>query len=342
MMQSFVDNKYLLHFFNALLKSDRFSNEAEIREEILSFFKSKTNISLEADFETMLNNLDKKSVQIVLTLINKLTTGRNGTTIKTKCGNTFRELKRVEVYSKLKNPFASFWLGNSYNHSLDKYSKANPYYFLSNDDDLNKWKEMSKTKSFYVGPKNNSNSIDSLKDWSQLSTFSHPFKDIIISDRYCLKDKVGIKLNIIPIIQNLAEKTSKIENIIFFTGFNELINNSISDAYELIKGQLDEIKINYTNLIIYHSNLTPHTRCIITNNFFIKSDDSLDYFNSNGKYKTKGSLLTIAPVFKINKSEFNDLIYTWSNILNNSRDEMKYGNVSNNFLDLISRDLVTT
>lgn len=48
-MQSFLDDKYLLHLFNSILKSDRFSNEADLYKEILSFFKGKTSISLESD-----------------------------------------------------------------------------------------------------------------------------------------------------------------------------------------------------------------------------------------------------------------------------------------------------
>src|SRR5690606_18737697 len=195
------------------------------------------SISLESDFETIINNLDKKNVQVVLTLLNKLTTGRNGTTIKTKQINKFRNLKRVDVYSKLKSPFASFWLGNTYNHSIEKYSTLNPYYFLSANNDIYLWKEMSKSKSFYISPNGDNQANDVLNNWSGLKQFSHPLKDIIINDRYCLKDKVGIKLNIISIIENLVTKESQIENIILFTFPNELINNSIKESYEFFKEQ---------------------------------------------------------------------------------------------------------
>jgi hypothetical protein len=335
-MQSFIDDKYLLHLFNSILKSDRFSSEADLYKEILSFFKGKTSISLESDFGTMINNLDKKNVQVVLTLLNKLTTGRNGTTIKTKQTNKFRDLKRVEVYSKFKSPFASFWLGNTYNHPIEKYSKFNPFYFLSPEDELIKWQKMSKHESFYISSTSNKDFDDVLTDWSKLKTFSHPSRDIIINDRYCLKDKVGIKLNIIPIIENLVTKESQIENIILFTYPNELINNSIKESYEFFKEQLDEKEVNYRNLIVFKSYATPHSRRILTNNFFIKSDDSLDYFNAGGRHKTKGSLLSISPIFEANKSEIKDLVNIWANISINSSDEMKFGSVSTSILDLMS------
>ena len=335
-MQSYIDKKYMVHFFESLMKvSGSFSDEEDKRRDILKFFKGKTDMFLDSDFNAIIDKIDKPYQNVILNLINQLTTGRNGTNIYTKQNNSFRNLKNIDLYSKLKQPFASFWLGNKYNHTTEKYTHKNPYYFLTTEDDLSKWESFSKSKTFYIGPNANKKSFDVLSSWNQLSAFSHPFKDIIISDRYCLMDSTGIKENIIPIISNLSEKTNRIENIIFFVKPDKLFNQSLKQTHELLSANLLEKKIS-TNIIIYKSNKTPHDRFIITNNLFIKSGDSFDYLNKDHSYKTKGTTLNISPIFEANKEEVTSLLKTLKEILSGSQPNMHYGNKSKNIIDLFS------
>lgn len=331
-MQSYIDEKYFVHFFESLWNSERFSKESEIREYMLNFLKNKTDVLIDSDFSKVLNQIDPVYKGEVSTIINKFTTGRNGTSINSNQQNKFRDLKNVNIYCKIKQPFVSFWLGLKYKHPIDKYRKINPYYFLTDKDDIEKWRSFSKTKTFYIGSKSDINSNDVLSSWNQLSSFAHPFKDIIISDGYCLKDNVGIKENIIPIIDNLSNKVNKIENIIFFVKPGNLYKYSIQETYNLVRDLLDKIKIS-SNLIIYQSNKTPHDRYILTNNFFLKSGDSFDYFNTDKTYKTRGTSLTITPIFNSNKSELNNLINALVNISSNAREDMFYGIKSKNILD---------
>ncbi len=335
MMQSYIDEKYMVHFFESLAKTtNSFTDEEDNRREILKFFKSKTNVLIDSDFSSVLNQIDPNNKQVISTLINYLTTGRNGTNVYSKQHNKFRDLKNVNIYSKIKKPFVSFWLGNKYKHPIDKYRDANPFYFLTDKDDIEKWSDFSYTKTFHIGSKSNKNLDDVLTSWDQLSSFAHPFKDIIINDGYCLKDNTGIKENMIPIVKNLSSLKGLVENIIFFVKRGELYKNSIKETYDTVRDLLDENKIS-SNLIIYQSNKTPHDRFIITNNFFLKSGDSFDYFNPNNGYKTRGTTLSVSPIFNVNKSELNNLFQILINISSTASEDMVCGKKQKSILDLL-------
>lgn len=333
-MTSYIEDKYLVHFFNKLAKSERWSEEGDIRTQILDYLKSKTNITLNSDFSCVLDGIDQSSKPVITTLINNLTTGRNGTTIKTKESNTFRDLRRQEIYSKLNLSFASFWLAqDSLKHTIDKYEQSNPYNFYTTENEIEKWKTTAHKKEYYVGPTNN-DTIDILTNWDEIKKFSHPLKDIIILDRYCLKSKIRIEHNIIPLIKNLPKDLSAIRNIIFFVKKGEVYENSLQKAHQLIMDKLSALGIN-SNVIIFEYFKIPHDRCVITNNIFITSGDSLDYFNADGSHKTAGTLISIKPIYEINKSFFENQINKIKEIYQNPNPDFFYGEKSNNMLDLI-------
>ena len=332
MTRSYIDEQYFVHFFNALVKSERFSVEEDQRRTMLEYFKSKTDIYIDENFEAILQNFDNSLKSVLTPLLNQLTTGRNGTSVYPSQKNKFRDLKNINLYSKLNYPFASFWLGNKYKYSIEQYCENNPYYFLTKENDMDKWKSLSATKTFYVGPNTKSDNNEVLKSWDQLKQFSHQTNDLIINDRYCLKDATGIEANIIPLIVNLS---NKIQNILIFVemfkpgdGFN------LTETYDGLKTLLLNNNIS-ANLIIYQSHKTHHSRVVLTNNFLLKSDDSFDYFNLDGTYKTKGSSLKIEPIFKVNRAELGDLIKTCTDIIKKTEPANFIGEKSKNMLDLI-------
>jgi len=334
-MQSFIDQEYFTHFFSSIFNTVRFSEKEKLMEEIFDFFAHKTDIFVDSDFAEILSSLDKSIQQPVSTLFfTQLTTGRNGNKIYTGQQNKFRELRRVDIYSKLKIPFASFWLGKDYNFPVTKYSEKNPYIFISKDNDVKEWSKISRKHTFWIGKTENINKEEVLTSWEMLKPFAHQYKDIIISDRYCLKDETGIRKNILPVISNLSLSPELISNVIFFAKPGMLFNNSLADTHELISEQLLQYNIK-ANVTIYVSHKTPHDRYIITNNYFIKSGDSFDYFNAGGKLKTKGTHLSINPVFDANKTELNELLRTLKEIRIKSSEDMYYGSKSKCILDLI-------
>lgn len=333
MMKSYVDEKYMIHFFESLIKSERFSDEARLRESILDFFKSNTDLYLDTDFKRILDEFPSSIRQVLTPLLTQLTTGRNGTEIYSNQNKPFYLLKKLQVYYALSKPFASFWVAN-YRKPIDKYREINPYYFLSEEDDLEVWKSFSKSQTFYIGKNNSEVSHGVLKSWEVVKKFAHPMRDIVISDRYCLKDSERIENNLISLICNLCKSKESLENVIFFVKPKELFSESLSKVHHFIKESLERNGVR-AHVKIYSSSKTPHDRVILTNNLLMKSGDSFDYFNKNGSYKTNGTTLTISPVFKANKTEVNEILKVWKDIKDSTSPKNMYGEVSKNMLDLI-------
>ena len=176
MVRSFIDEKYFDHYFRSLMTCERFSDRSEQLAQIWSYFKSKTDIYFEQEISTIIENLDIPLKNVVLPLINQLTTGRQETNIYQKQKKEFYNLKNVNIYSKLNYPFATFWLGKKYHYPLEKYQQTNPYYFFSIENDLEEWKSFSNARTFYVNPKKTQKGRDILKSWTQLKEFQHQCK----------------------------------------------------------------------------------------------------------------------------------------------------------------------
>ena len=141
--------KIFFHFFESLINSKRFSDEANLRESILDFFKSKADLILESNIESTLDQFPIPLKQVISPIITSfLTTNRKETEILQNKKNEFRVLKNVEIYSKVKKPFSTFWLGNDYKYPIHNYRQKNPFYFLTNDDDLENWKLFLKQELF--------------------------------------------------------------------------------------------------------------------------------------------------------------------------------------------------
>ena len=326
----------MVHFFESLLRSQRFSKEAKNREQILDFFKGKTDVYLDKDLFTVLNNFDSSIKAVLLPLINELTTGRRGTDIFQNQKGQFKILGNKNIYSKLKFPFASFWLGNRYRHSINKFRNNSPFYFLTEKDDIDIWKNLSRSKTYFIGSGTNPDSNDVLNSWAEIKKFAHPFKDIIISDHFSFQDKTGIEENIIPMITGLLVADNKIENILIFTEKNRILNNSLEDTYDLIQESLKELKLE-PNIKIYLSHKTPHGRYTITNNIFIEFGNSMDFFDKDKNLKSKGKLndssIRIMPIFDVNRSQLKSILTWLKNLSLTIEDDMCYGANSNTILD---------
>ncbi len=333
-MRSYIDEKYFVHFFKTLLKSQRFSDEAKQRETILEFFKGKTDIYLDEDFSTVLNNFDISFKASLSPLINTLTTGRNGTNVYQNQKDQFKVLGTKMVIRKLQFPFATFWLGNKYRYSLKIFRDKSPYYFLSDYDDVELWKKMSKSKTYFVGSGTNPNSSDILSSWDEIKKFAHPFKDIIISDHFSFQNKTGIKENIIPMISSLISIENQIENVLIFTENNKILNNSLEDTHRLIKETLKEFGLK-PNVKIYLSYKTPHGRYVITNNLFIEFGNSMDFFDKEKNLKSKGKLndssIRIMPIFEVNHSQLKSVLSCLKDI--STATDMCYGDSYNTIFD---------
>ena len=155
---------------------------------------------------------------------------------------------------------------------------------------------------------------------------------MIINDKYCLTSEVGIRENIIPIVQNLSPT---IKNLIIFIGRPKIGETfDIKKTYEFLVTSLQENNI-LANLTIYSSGYTHHDRFILTNNFIIKSGDSFDYFNGNNTCKTKGTTLSITPIFNSNKTELQEYIHLHKSIIQSPHSTC-IGSKSKNIIDFFN------
>ncbi|MFD1315245.1 hypothetical protein [Namhaeicola litoreus] len=332
MVRSYIDEKYLEHYFRSLLGSERFSEKSNQLEQIWSFFKSKSDLFFDKELSSFLENVDPPLRNVILPLINQLTTGRQNTIIYQNEKNTFRNLKNINIYSKLNYPFATFWLGNQYNYTPEKYKENNPYHFLTNENDMDEWKSYSNSRTFYVNPKKTQHGNDILKSWGQLKRFHHYPHDLIINDKFCLKSDVGIRENIVPIVENLSPQ---VKNFIIFIGIPEPKDRfNLNQTYDLLVSLFKERGLN-PNILIFISAKTHHDRFILTNSFLIKSGDSFDYFNAKNTFKTRGTTLSITPVFNSNKTEIQEYISLHREIMRSAHTPYA-GTKSKNLLDLFN------
>lgn len=78
-----------------------------------------------------------------------------------------------------------------------------------------------------------------------------------------------------------------------------------------------------------------HDRYVLTNNIFIKSGDSFDFFEENGSYKTNRTSFSIFAIHNANRSDLDELINKSKHIYNKANSDMYYGETSKNILDFL-------
>ena len=293
MVFSFIDNEFAVYFFDSLLKAKRFSKEAEIFEKIYRYFL-KVNLGFKPDIDEILEKFNEQEKDLLNKIFfNNLTTGRENKKIAFKETKPFNYLRKKNVYKELKYPFANYWIKAKTKYSLEEYENANPYMFFNAEQIKQKHFLINVDKKWWVGPAEKSGD-EIFKSWEDLSVYKHNFFDIIISDRFCLKDEVGIRSNIPALIKNLSNHPENIKNILLFVKNDAVIDRSLEKAYNILKEEFDKTGMNNVDFQIFGSYNTPHDRFIITNYFYLESGDSIDYFNPDGSYKTKGTKLNIS------------------------------------------------
>lgn len=149
--------------------------------------------------------------------------------------------------------------------------------------------------------------------WSKMTAHILPCTDIVITDRYILKNsKEKLEHNLFYIFEKISKKYAELQInlVIFYDGFKIKEKKVVyRPKYTPI---MEEITKEFKNKFGEKSNITfvsykhifdesldeteknsPHDRIIITNNRMFRSGDSFCYFDEEGKLKTEGKTLDV-------------------------------------------------
>ncbi|MBS9766110.1 MAG: hypothetical protein KGV44_01060 [Flavobacteriaceae bacterium] len=330
MVHSYIDTEFSKYFLTTLIKGKPYSKEWEAIQKIRKNFIN-TNLNFKSDIFSMLEGFNETEKDLLQRIFfNELTTGRGNNELNFKVTRPFNLLRKSNVYKQLKLPFANFWLNGKIKYSIEEYENHNPYLFFNTENIEEKCFLIDVIKKWVVTPNPNPTNSICLTNWSEIGKYKHNYFDIIISDRYCLNDEVGIKENIPYIIKNLSSNHKAIKNILIFVREENVISENLEKAHKIIVKELSDMNIHNFNLKIYGSKNTGHDRVIITNSFYLSSGDSFNYFNNKGKKNTNTTQLEILSI-----SKYYDLVN--QHLINlkkiyNSENKTTYGTISDDNL----------
>ena len=153
--------------------------------------------------------------------------------------------------------------------------------------------------------------ICNLKNWKDLEKYLSPCTDIIIHHKYIFSSEDVNKPNIYSLIETLCTKAKNaIINIFVFTLPQIIIKTEdktikTSPNWEDIRKNIKRIVSNVTgkepNVTFVLSSKLEHDRQIFTNYKYIKSGDTLNYFDSSWNIITDGSQIEL---FSLANKEF--------------------------------------
>ncbi len=195
------------------------------------------------------------------------------------------------------NPSSVFYL-NTQLKLIDEYFLNNKENWFENIDKISFNKIISINKNV---------KLNEFKGWGFIKEIQLPINAAIISDRYFIKYENSFNENLYKIIDGLLFQLS--ESIPFhLTIISQLDNytkpqNIYNKINSYLKSKYNKYRIDFT-LLMLKGNECPHDRNIITNYFYINSDNSFDFYNQNGYIQTNTFLKIVAINYDIN-SHYN-------------------------------------
>jgi hypothetical protein len=207
-------------------------------------------------------------------------------------------------------PSSVFYFYNQVNNLTD--------FFLNNYQDW--YDNIDKISFNKIISVNKNSKLNEFFGWKFISEIQLPINSAIISDRYFIKYENSYNENLFKIIDGLLFNIS--ENIPFHLSiFSQLDNytkpqNIFNKVSNFLKSKYPKFKFELT-LHMLKGNDCPHDRNIITNYFYINSDNSFDFYNQNGFIQTNTFLKVVAINSDIN-SYFN-LLNQYKDIVNRNK-----------------------
>lgn len=167
---------------------------------------------------------------------------------------------------------------------------------------------------------NKNEKLNSFPGWQAIKNFKLPTNSAIISDRYLLKNEQSFNENLFTLIDNLffdinSHNTFYLTIITQYDSYNKPIY-----LYNTIKNFLKKkfrSKPFYFSLFTLKGSECPHDRNILTNYYYINSDNSFDFYNQNGKINTNTFVKFVGLNSDINS--FNNLKSQFKSIIKNNK-----------------------
>lgn len=191
----------------------------------------------------------------------------------------------------------------------------------------------------------------SFLSWEQLLKDNQllPCTDIVINDRYLFSnDKSYVEYNLSKLLSALANNVKSKINIVVFCllmktkdGEIGLHTFGVEKAKEIIKKVLHNvtgIKPNITFVCSFDKEKIPHDRFVLTNYRLIRSGDSFNYFDTEGKRITNGGSLDVDSLANhetyIFVESLLEKLQESYNTINKKNNDMIIGDRKSNFLKM--------
>jgi len=176
----------------------------------------------------------------------------------------------------------------------EKKQEGNQFECISSNNLMEKWKRYSHRRRFLEVPTTINNSFpnnERFSKWKDLKRFcQHPLNEIIIYDKYILKDNYfqSIKNNLLPMLEQFKKMSSQSLKIKIITLPDQIIQNQNLDLRKKCKKIKDRIterikECEIEILILNDQNQhKQHDRWIYTNLFFIYRGAGFNIFGPKG------------------------------------------------------------
>ena len=229
---------------------------------------------------------------------NELTTGRGDTRINV----IEKKISAQEEVIKEKYPFSFYCISEEDQQKRDWYVRENGYLIGFYDDYLKKWESFKLLFKKIVLPvrKNIADKGNVFYSWSLLSNYLSPFTDVVIVDSYLFSRKYPfsrkelVSSNLEKILLELDNATPVKYNLTIYSyegyGVQKLDRLGKNEIYDIVLEIKQRLKLKCSlELVFVPGKYKEHDRVIQTNYLNIRSGDSFNYFDSQGKVITKGT-----------------------------------------------------
>ena len=292
-METIIDGAILTDFFKNQPKQIPFGTEADNFSWISfwSFLKSKTNLDV--------RNYDENNV-FHEAFFKHLTTGRGDS--KIIIGNESPIHKEGVVLAK--KPSTLYCLNGDDESNKEIIENNNGFIISFLNNYKKQWERLSLVNHDKTLTVREDAYIKSctLKSWEELDNYLTKFTDVVIVDNYIFSREWLISSNFEKIMVQLNKATPIKFNLTIYTfeGDKSKLNGSI--LMRKLDSIIEEHNINCNiQLIIADRKVKEHDRGIFTNYLRIKSGDSFNYFDSQGRVKTNGTDISFASMAEPNE-----------------------------------------
>lgn len=233
----------------------------------------------------------------------------------------FNEFDSDEFY-KSKNQHKLFFIESDSITNEERSSRFG-FYFLNTQTYEEVWNKIALKSKFLKISQDGD-----IQNWIQFEEFRHPFRSILINDRYIFKlQKDNYLSNVKGLLSSILPQ-SPISYTIDLTFICQDINKDLplekveSEISSLLTSYFSHITFDFTLIQIQGDNRLTHGRRIFTNYYFLSSDSSIQFSNKSGDIDADSDLF-IFSIFDCNEFKAaQNRIVDFKNLICNSNGEI--------------------